>query len=61
MQPNPSITDLKSLEEINELVKNILPSTILIIIGKDEKVNLIVQNTNVIKMKLLTKEKCEEG
>ena len=61
MQPNPSITDLKSLEVINLLVKNILPSTILIIIGKDEKVNIIVQNTNGIKMKLLTKEKCEEG
>ena len=60
MQAIPSSTDINSLKEITEKVKGILPGTILIIAGKDEKINLIVQKGNVIRIKpLLTKR--EEG
>lgn len=53
MPANPSSTDLKSLKEISQKVGHALLCTILIIVGRDEKINLIVQNDNVIKSQLL--------
>lgn len=57
----PSKIDINSLKEINEKVKKILPGTILMIAGKDEKVSLIVQNGNIIEMKILSKEEGEKN
>lgn len=57
----PSKVDINSLKEINEKVKKILPCTILMIAGKDEKISLIVQNGNIIEMKILSKEEVEKN
>ena len=60
MLPIPSNTDIKSLREITEKVKEVLPGTILIIAGKGERVNLIVQNGDIVKIQSLSKEINEE-
>ncbi len=54
MQAIPSDTDINSLKEIAEKVRDTLPGTILIIVGKDEKINLVVQHEDTIKMQLLS-------
>lgn len=54
MQPIPSDTDMHSLKEIAAKVRDSLPGTLLIIVGKDEKINLIVQREDTIKMQLLS-------
>ena len=54
MQPIPSDTDIHSLKEIAAKVRDSLPGTLLIIVGKDEKINLIVQREDTIKMQLLS-------
>ena len=56
MQVSPSDTDIHSLKEITAKVKDSLPGTLLIIVGKDEKINLIVQREDVIEMQLLSEE-----
>lgn len=55
MLPIPSNTDIKSLRDISEKVKEVLPGTILIIAGKSEKVNLIIQKGNIVKIQSLSK------
>jgi integrative and conjugative element protein (TIGR02256 family) len=60
MQAVPSSTDINSLKEITEKVKGVLPGTILIISGKDDQTNLILQKDNVIRIQPLLKER-EEG
>ncbi len=60
MQAMPSSTDINSLKEITEKVKGVLPGTILIIAGKDNQTNLILQKNNVIRIQPLLKER-EEG
>ena len=57
MLAHPSGTDINSLKEIHDKVKNVLPGTILIIAGKDENINLIVQSGDIIEMRILSKEK----
>lgn len=57
MLAHPSRTDINSLKEIYDKVKHVLPGTILIIAGKDENINLIVQSGDVIEMRILSKEK----
>ena len=57
MLAHPSRTDINSLKEIYDKVKHVLPGTILIIAGKDENINLIVQSVDVIEMRILSKEK----
>lgn len=56
MQASPSETDIHSLKEITAKVRDSLPGTLLIIVGKDEKINLIVQRENTIEMQLLAEE-----
>lgn len=60
MQAVPSSTDISSLKEITEKVKGVLPGTILIIAGKENQTNLILQKDNAIWIQSLLKEK-EEG
>ena len=48
------------MKEITEKVKGVLPGTILIIAGKDDQTNLILQKDNVIRIQPLLKER-EEG
>ena len=60
MKAVPSSTDINSLKEISEKVKGVLPGTILIIAGKENQTNLILQKDNVIWIQALMKEK-EEG
>ena len=57
MLAHPSGTDINSLKEIHDKVKRVLPGTILIIAGKDENINLIVQSGDIIEMRILSKEK----
>lgn len=57
MLAHPSGTDINSLKEIHDKVKHVLPGTILIIVGKDENINLIVQSGDIIEMRMLSKEK----
>lgn len=54
MQAYPSSTDISSLKKMAEKVENVLPGIILLIAGKDEMVNLIVQREGTIKMQLLS-------
>ena len=60
MQAVPSSTDINSLKEITEKVKGVLPGTILIIAGKNDQTNLILQKDNVTRIQPLLKER-EEG
>ena len=55
MLAHPSGTDINSLKEIHDKVKRVLPGTILIIAGKDENINLIVQSGDIIEMRILSK------
>lgn len=60
MQAIPSDTDIHSLREIATKVGASLPGTLLIIVGRDEKINLIVQREDTIKMQLLSEEERNE-
>ena len=60
MQAIPSTTDLNSLSEISIKVRDSLPGTLLLIVGEAEKINLVVQCGNAIKMQLITEDESEE-
>ena len=57
MQAIPSDTDIDSLREITAKVKDSLPGTLLIIVGRNEKINLIAQREDTIKMQFLSEGK----
>ena len=60
MQAIPSTTDLNSLSEISIKVRDFLPGTLLLIVGEAEKINLVVQCGDAIKMQLITEDEREE-
>lgn len=53
MQAVPSVVDKNSLREIMMMVQDVLPGIVLLIAGKEDKINLVVQRENKTEMQLL--------